>query len=127
MYVVSRFIGALDIRAADSLANTVVDMWPAGKFDIKTKELPGVFVEFPDVEDVIPSLIPLLAPKGHHYLGEIFATPELQSMYEEFMEDPFIYRRFLSLCSNYGIPVKPEMITSSALPIIRRTKIQGNF
>lgn len=117
LYIVSRFIGGLDEKAATSLAHSIIDSWPVGKFDIKTEKLPGVFVKFPGEKDVIPSLIPMLPPKGHNYLGEVFTTPALQTMYEEFMLDPFIYKRFLTMCKVNNIPVKPEMDRSAALPI----------
>lgn len=127
VYIVSRFMGGLDERAADSLAHTIIDMWPRGKFDVNTEELPGVFVEFPDFEEVIPSLLPLSPPKGYSFLGSVFVTPELQLMYEEFMTDPFIYSRLLKMCKVRGIPVKPEMDNSAALPIHKKDQDTGEL
>lgn len=66
-------------------------------------------------------------PKDHYWLGSIFDTPEKMLMYEDFLECPIMFRRFVRMLKMKHIPI-PEGATSSVmLPIHKKDKTTGEI
>jgi hypothetical protein len=71
--------------------------------------------------------LPIEIPQGHFWLGTIFDTPEKMQMYEDFMEHPVIYRRFVKMCEDNKIPVPEDATDSVMLPIHKRDRNTGEI
>jgi hypothetical protein len=128
LYVVTKYLGMIDEDKADKLANNTVDEWPKGDYAISEDKFPGITVNFTeDLDEVFPSMLPLIAPKGKHFLGVIFETPEMQMMYEDFLSDHFMYARVRKLCIDNGLEVTKKMTKMSDLPVHVRDTNTGEI
>ena len=126
LYMVTRYIGNFNEEVADRLAHAVIGNWPS-EFEVKGGDVESAVIVKPGIEDVTPSLIPLIPPKGQHFLGVLFDIPKKQLMYEDFITDPFIYDRMLKLCKSNNLRVTAEMTTTSSLPVHKKDKNTGEL
>ena len=126
LYLVSKYIGKINPVLADSLSNNTVDNWPQGAVPISEEKYPGIEIKATtDLEEIYPTLMPLEAPKGHHYLGVIFDTPEKQMMYEEFLADSFVYDKIRKMCVVKGLKVTDAMVKTTDLPMHKKDSNTG--
>jgi hypothetical protein len=132
LFTTSRFLAPRPITEdqAHALLGFVQDEWMQSRaFDrLTVGEEEGIEVDIDPQEDEIGIVIlPIEIPENLLWLGTIFDTSEKQMMYEDFLDNPIIYKRLRKMCDNKGITLDPEVDCTAALPIHQSEKNTGEI
>lgn len=136
LYTTNQFIFGKPLPEEElkQLAAKIKEQWN-GEVGQTFQESPCLVLEGEDVfispshekQSINVAMFPIELPPNHYWLGQLFKTPELQIMYEEFMQDSLIFDKLKKLCVKKKLKVTDEMNTSSMLPIHKKDKITGEI